>query len=51
MKRMKMRSRDVYSIYPFDNTLTLIEIKGSDLLEAFNGIIPPEGKAVCISTN
>ncbi len=49
MKRMKMRSRDVYSIYPFDNTLTLIEIKGSDLLEAFNGIATYGGEPVSSS--
>lgn len=36
----------VYSIYPFDNTLTLIEIKGSDLLEAFNGIATYGGEPV-----
>lgn len=39
----------VYSIYPFDNTLTLIEIKGSDLLEAFNGIATYGGEPVSSS--
>lgn len=39
----------VYSIYPFDNTMTLIEIKGSDLLEAFNGIATYGGEPVSSS--
>lgn len=33
----------------FDNTLTLIEIKGSDLLEAFNGIATYGGEPVSSS--
>ncbi|MGM9787366.1 MAG: bifunctional metallophosphatase/5'-nucleotidase [Candidatus Cryptobacteroides sp.] len=36
----------IYSIYPFDNVLTLIEIKGSDLLDAFQGIAAYGGEPV-----
>ena len=39
----------VYGIYPFDNVLTLIEIKGSDLLEAFQGIAAYGGEPVSSS--
>ena len=39
----------VYGIYPFDNVLTLIEIKGGDLLEAFQGIAAYGGEPVSSS--
>lgn len=37
---------EIYSIYPFDNTLCLIKLKGSDLRELFDIIASRKGEAV-----
>lgn len=44
-----VRRGSIYSIYPFDNVLTLIEIKGSDLLNAFKGIAAYGGEPLSSS--
>lgn len=37
---------EIYSIYPFDNTLCLIKLKGSDLRDLFDIIASRKGEAV-----